>query len=89
MTAQELDLFLNVVAALCAAMVFVNLLLVKRRGVSAYFLAVAFLFMGATILLYARQGTSPLVIGGGSLVVLLLIVDFVLRAPNQQTRRRR
>lgn len=89
MTQNEFNLFLNVVAAVCAAFAVFNLALLKRRGNTAFALAIAFLVLGGTILLYARQGMSNFVIVGGSIVILLLGVDFFLRAPNQQTRKRR
>lgn len=89
MTQNEFTLFLNVAAAICAAFAIFNLTLLKRRGNAAFALSLAFLVTGGTILLYGRQGMSNLVIAGGSVVILLLGVDFFLRAPNQQTRRRR
>ena len=89
MTQREFELFLNVAAAICAVFSIFNLAMVKRRGTSSYLMSAAFIAMGATILVYGRQGASPLAITGGISVLLLLGVDFWLRAPNQQTRRRR
>lgn len=89
MTQNEFNLFLNVAAALCAAFAVFNLTLLKRRGNSAFALSLAFLILGGTILLYARQGMSNLVIGGGTVVIALLGLDIFLRAPTEQTRRRR
>lgn len=89
MTQSEFNLFLNVAAAICAAFAIFNLTLLKRRGNSAFTLVVAFLVLAGTILLYGRQGMSNLVIAGGSAVFLLLGLDIFLRAPTEQTRRRR
>jgi Zn-dependent protease with chaperone function len=88
-TQNEFNIFLNVASAICAALAVFNLALLKKRGNKAFVLAVAFLVLGATLLLYIRQGMSNLVIGGGSIVILLLGVDFFLRAPTEQTRRKR
>ena len=89
MTQNEFNIFLNVAAAICAALAVFNLALLRKRGNKAFVLAVAFLVLGATLLLYIRQGMSNLVIGGGSIVILLLGVDFFLRAPTEQTGRKR
>lgn len=89
MTQNEFNIFLNAAAAICAAMAVFNLALLKKRGNTAFILALAFLVLGGSILLYIRQGMSNLVIAGGSIVILLLGADFFLRAPTQQTRRKR
>ncbi|MGV3615867.1 MAG: hypothetical protein ACO1SV_11080 [Fimbriimonas sp.] len=89
MTQSEFNLFLNMVVAICAALALINLALIKRRGTSSIVLSLAFLVMGGTVLAYGQQGMSTLVTLGGVVVFLLLAADFVLRAPNQQKRRRR
>jgi hypothetical protein len=73
------SLFVSGAMLLCAVMVVVNLLLVKRRGLSGYLLACAFLAFGATLYAY-RTGQSTTVLSAGALVVgLLLAADFYYR----------
>lgn len=87
MTPDTFDRILIGFAIVCAVMAVVNLFLIRRRGVSAGLLALAFLGLAATIFLYRLGFSQPIVIGSGVVVFLLLLGDFVLRAPNQTRRR--
>ncbi len=80
MTRAEYELFLQVAAVICAGAAIFNLFLIRRRGASGGVMAIAFLVLGFTILAYQREGQSTAVTVGGSIVVLLLMADVVIRS---------
>jgi hypothetical protein len=78
-TRSEFDLFLLASAALCLVMAMLNLLRVKSRGASAYFLSGAFLAMAALLWQWRESAATGLLIALGALVFLLLIGDAFVR----------
>lgn len=82
MTHSEFQLFLSIGVGLCAFMMAVTLLRTRSRGLSAYFLAGGFLFMGLVLVALHEAWPQPIIIGFGVLVAAGLIGDFLLRAAN-------
>ena len=71
--------FLDGVMVLCAAMALVNLGKLKSRGNSAYYLAGAFLALGATVYAYTAHAPDLVLSIGAFVVILLLVADFLYR----------
>lgn len=87
MSKGALEVFIAVFATICGGMSFVNLTLVRQRGISAYMMSMAFLVLGFTSIIFGNDGFSPLVAGGGLVVFFLLASDFVIRASSTSRRR--
>lgn len=80
MTRSEFEFFLTCAMAVCAAMAVVTLFRVRKRGVSAYFLAAGFIALG--FLLYGfheNWSKQAMALSGGALVICL-VGDFLIRA---------
>ncbi|HEY0868595.1 MAG TPA: hypothetical protein VGE01_14520 [Fimbriimonas sp.] len=73
------DLFLSSIILVCAVMVVFNIVQAKRRGPSAYLLAMAFLAFGATLYAYQKGASQVWLTLGGVVVALLLGADFFYR----------
>lgn len=80
MTASEFSIFLYGTTFLCAVMVLLNLGMAKKRGASAYIMAVSFLVAAGAILGVAKGGITTWTYIGGGVVVVLMIADFLLRS---------
>jgi hypothetical protein len=80
MTELDPGLFLLVGSLICAVMTVVSLLRHKKRGVSAYIMATAFVVLGGTMLLLKVEAPMPYLITGCILLVLLLGADFAARS---------
>jgi hypothetical protein len=79
MTGFNEPLYLDAMAIFCALMAIMNLGRARTRGLSAYFLASAFLVLGCTLLLYSAKGQSLWTWIGGIAVGVLLVADIVYR----------
>lgn len=87
MSPESFDQFLTGAMGLCAVMAVLNLLLIKRRGTSAYLMSTAFLSLGLAMFLL-RNGASQLAIGAAGFATFCLLVgDFVLRAGKRPERK--
>lgn len=75
--------FYNVVMLLCAVMAAVNASRTKSRGLSAVFLSLGFVDLGATTMLYSRMGLSWPVYVGVAFLFVCLIGDAVYRIRKQ------
>ena len=74
----------------CALMAVVNVMLYKRRGVSAYVLATAFVALGFTLWLYESDYPRGWWYAGVVVTIALLLVDVMVRSatlPKQDCRR--
>lgn len=83
MNGNAVDIYLVGSIGVCALGAIMNAFLVRRRGLSAGLLAVAFIVLGFTIQLYRSGSPLSVIYGGAACVVSLLIVDFVTRAGRQ------
>jgi len=80
LTQQELDIFLNAVTVVGAAMAVFNWLRFKSRGASAYLLAFGFLLLAGIAQLYRAHASQMVVESSIALLFLVLIADFAARA---------
>jgi hypothetical protein len=82
MNLSDMDSFFVAGAVLCAIMAVVSALRHKKRGLSAYIMAVGFLVLGSNMLMLRMRAPEPLIVLGCVVLVLLLIGDFAVRAAN-------
>ena len=82
----QIDPFLMVGAIICAVMAVLNGFRYKSRGVSAYILAVAFLDLGATMLLLRSRAPQVYIILGIALLIVLLGADLAARSAHQSNK---
>ena len=80
MTAFPFELFLDVATALCAVMVFVNLVRIKSRKASAFILAAAFIDFGILLQLVKHGNPQWQIYALGFVLFLLLTADVAVRA---------
>lgn len=80
MTKAQFDTFLSIGAGMCALLGLLNLLLIRKRGASAYLMASACLLVGLAMAYWrtAPGGTVPIACGIGSF--LCLVADMVVRS---------
>ncbi|MHB8636635.1 MAG: hypothetical protein ACYC96_09200 [Fimbriimonadaceae bacterium] len=80
MPPQTLGLILHTAMAMCAVMAVANALRFKRRGLSAYALAAAFVALGFTLWLYAQNEAAVWIDAGLIVTGALLVTELGLRA---------
>jgi len=76
---DQFDQYLVGAVVICGAGAVLNLFQIKRRGISAILVAVAFVILGGTLFLLHDHIAAPLVYLGGSAVFLLLLADAIMR----------
>ena len=77
---SDIGLFLLIGTLICAAMAIVSAFRYKSRGISAYIMSLAFVVLGATMLLDRLHAPQPVLIGGCALLVIILGIDFAARS---------
>jgi hypothetical protein len=80
MTEADFRIFLAGAAGLCAVLAVFNLLLQRRRGVSAYLMSGACLAIGFALFLWRDYPSQPTPIAFAILGFLLMCADMVARA---------
>ncbi len=79
MNEDQFGTFLSVISWVCAVGAVINILMVKKRGLSGYFMGGSFLCLGGALTLYKIHAPTYQVAIVGALVVLLLIADLIYR----------
>ncbi|MCW5943786.1 MAG: hypothetical protein KIS66_16255 [Fimbriimonadaceae bacterium] len=80
MTLNEFQAALYWGMAICAVMVFVSLLRVRKLGASAYVQATSYVVMGFLLYLVQAGYPQPWLIGAGVVLFALFVLDFAVRA---------
>jgi len=80
MTEDQIGAFLSGAMGVCALMTVANLLMVKRRGTSAFCLSGAFLALGVGVFLYKQGAPTWSFYLTGVVVFALLATDMLLRS---------
>jgi hypothetical protein len=80
MNMTDLDPALLSGTILCAVMAVISALRHKKRGVSAYIMAAAFLVLGLDMQLLRMRAPQAVIILGGVILIILLGCDFAARS---------
>ena len=84
MTRSEFELFLNGGIGICAAMMIIVLLRTRSRGLAAYLLSIAFLFLGLVLLAIREAWPQAVLVLFGVAVAACLFGDFAYRSARRQ-----
>lgn len=81
---QDIALFFTCGSVVCIIMAIVNVMRYKSRGLSAYFLAAAFVSLGFLFIALLQKWPRFVMAILGVMIAVSLVGDFIIRSANRK-----